>query len=112
MISAGFKDVAKQEEVDKRFDTVDARLLNLESDVSYLKARVLEIGRTLDRHDDFLSEHGKELKAHGAELKAIHKQLEALTDPTSENRVITFKELASLESRVTALERRLAPRDQ
>lgn len=98
MVKHGF------EGVDKRFDEMeqhfDQRFVNLESDISYLKSRVMEIGRTLERHEELLEEHSEE-------LKQIHSILDRLTDSQSENRIITHKAFSELETRVTILERKI-----
>ena len=103
MINAGFKSTLKH--VDKRFDIVDGRMVNLESDASYLKSRVMEIGQILNRHEELLDEHSRE-------LKWIHQRLDELTNPASQDRVVTHHDFVELESRVTALERKLIPRDR
>lgn len=122
MIQRGFQETAHKSDVDKRFDAVDGRLgtvegrlgtvdgrlgalengfLNLASDISYLKARVTEIGVTLSRHEEILEEHSEE-------LKWLHKKFDELTNPKSEKRVITYREFSKLASRVDGLERKIA----
>lgn len=101
MIQRGFQETARKSDVDKRFDAVEGRLVNLESDVSYLKARVTEIGVTLSRHEEMLEEHGEE-------LKWLHKKFDELTNQKSEKRVITYREFSKLALRVDGLERKIA----
>ena len=98
MVQKGFKELKDEmvsgfKDVDKRFDDVDKRLTNLEGDVSYLKARVEEIGRTLGKHSD--------------ELEDINKKLDSFTDPKNKNRFVTYREFVELESRVAAFEKKL-----
>ena len=107
MVQKGFKDTARKEEMDKRFDEVDKRflginqeLVDLKSDVSYLKSRVEEIGRVLERHDELLEEHSEE-------LKIIHKILDDLTDPKNKKHIVTYQEFLALESRVIDLEKKV-----
>lgn len=87
--------------VDKRFDGVDKRLMNIESDVAYLKSRVEEIGRTLARHEEILEEHS-------AEFKWLHKKIDEFTDPKSKNRFVTYQEFTELEARVAAFEKKIS----
>ncbi len=101
MIQKGFMETAKKKDVDGRFDGVDERLGNLGSDVSYLKDRVAEIGRTLNNHEEILEEHSEE-------LKWIHKKIDELTDPRSNKHAVTYKEFSELELRVATLEKRVA----
>lgn len=115
MIQRGFQETARKIDVDKRFDAVDKRFdavegrlgtlenrfVNLASDVSYLKARVTEIGVTLSRHEEILEEHSEE-------LNWLHKKFDELTNPKSEKRVITYREFSKLASRVDGLERKIA----
>mgnify|MGYP001593826885 CR=1 FL=1 len=108
MVQKGFKEVGdefktvRQEmaagfaAVDKRFEGVDKRLMNLEGGVSYLKSRVEEIGRTLGKHSD--------------ELEDISKKLDSFTDPKNKKRFVTYQEFTELESRVTAFEKKIASR--
>lgn len=98
IVHKGFE--ALSGEMNRLFSGVDKRLINLESDVSYLKSRVTEIGRNLERHEEILQEHSEE-------LKWLHKKIDELTDPQSEKRVITHREFTKLESRVASLEKKV-----
>ena len=90
-------------EVNSRFDAVDKRFVNLEADVSYLKSRVEEIGRTLNHHEEILEEHS-------VELKWLHKKIDEFTDPKNKNRLVTYQEFKELESRVAAFEKKISSR--
>lgn len=87
-------------EVDKRFGEVDKRLINLEYNVSYLKSRVEEIGRTLGQHTEILEEHT-------GELKWLHKKVDEFTDPKNKKRFVTYQEFTELEARVAAFEKKV-----
>jgi len=90
-------------EVDKRFGGIEGRLINIESDVSYLKSRVMEIGLTLEHHEEILEEHS-------GELRFLHRKIDELTDPRNKKHAITYEEFTKLESRVTAFEKKVAAR--
>lgn len=98
MVKRGFDDVDRQfegvhTEMKRGFDAVNQRFINLESDVAYLKARVMEISMQLHEHSE--------------ELAYISKRLDELTNSKNPKHAITLKELRMLEARVTALERKI-----
>lgn len=97
MVQKGFR------EVDKRFTGIEGRLINIESDVSYLKSRVMEIGITLGHHEEILEEHSDE-------LRFLHRKINELTDPRNKKHAITYEEFIKLESRVNAFEKKIVIR--
>jgi hypothetical protein len=55
-------------EVNGRLDLMENRLVNIESDVSFMKSRTVQIARTVDRQEDRLDDHSKRLKTLEARL--------------------------------------------
>ena len=49
-------------EVNERLDLMENRLVNIESDVSFMKSRTVQVARSVDRHEDRLDDHSKRLK--------------------------------------------------
>lgn len=108
MVQKGFAHTATEfkelgNEMASGFAGIDKRLINLESDVSYLKSRVEEIGRTLNQHTEILEEHA-------AELKWLHKKVDEFTDPKSKKRFVTYQEFTELETRVATFEKKISSR--
>ena len=101
MIRDGFREMVTKHEFGEFRKEVNQKFLNLESDILYLKARVMEITHTLERHEEILEEHTNE-------LKAIHKILDSLTDTRSKNRAVDYQEYSKLESRVSTLEKKIS----
>lgn len=106
MVQKGFKEL--RDEMVAGFTRVDKRLDNLESDVTYLKSRVEEIGRTLARQEETLEEHSEILAGHSKELKSIREKLEEFTDSKSKKRFVTYQEFVELEARVAAFEKKIS----